>query len=632
MHPSVKAFAQFAVIPLLLIGYASATAADEGDTRLNAAATYHYDAMRTGWDRQEQTLSAASFPATFGVQQVVTLDDQVDGQPLYVAHQRINGKSHDVVYVATEGNTVYALDAASGAVLAQRNLGPPVPLPLGCNNNGPNVGINSTPVIDLGAQRMYVIAYINGAAPTYQIFALRLDTLADAVPAVTVTATHRLTDGSTYSFNATVQRQRPGLLEQGGVVYAGFGSFCDFAGSQSRGWILGWSAADLTPLPSNELTDSQASSPSNFFLTSVWMSGYGLASNGNGVFAATGNSDCNLGVTPELCPPQSTYDGVTNVQESVIALTPSLSGLQGIFTPANVFQLDQLDLDVGGGGVLLLPPQPNGAHLATAGGKDGRLFLLDQNALSSALDVHQLAAGCWCGETYYTGADGVGRVVSSAGPLQVWRVVTHGKPRLALESTTMMPQSAQDPGFFTVVSSNGLTAGTAIIWGVLRPTSSTSPQLTLVAFAAAPVHGQLPQLFSGAAGPWPNLGGNANTVPLVANGRVYVAADGTLTIFGAPGGAAPAQNAQVVMNSTAGMRLVTGQLLMVDGSNLTLLTRTGQSLHIDASGAIRNERSAELVVGRAYTVVAPRGAKSTPWRALSITRAKPAEAAWPADH
>jgi hypothetical protein len=333
-----------------------------------------------------------------------------------------------------------------------------------------------------------------------------------------------------------------------------------------------------------------------------------------------------------VCPPQSTYDGVTHVQESVIALSPSLGTLQGIFTPANVFELDQADLDVGGGGVLLLPPQPDGAQLATAGGKDGRLFLLDQHALSTALDVHQLSTGCWCGETYYTAADGVGRVVSSAGTLQTWRVVTHGKPRLSLESTTMVPQSAQDPGFFTVVSSNNMTAGTAIIWGVLRPTSSTSPELTLVAFAATPVHGKLQQLFSGAAGPWPNLGGNANNVPLVANGRVYVPADGTLTIFGAPGGAAPAQSAQVVTNSTSGTRQVTGQLILLDGSNLTLLTRTGQSLQVDASGAIRNERSAELVVGRAYTVVAPRGTNSTPWHALSITRAKPAEAAWPADH
>ncbi|MBV9727762.1 MAG: PQQ-binding-like beta-propeller repeat protein, partial [Gammaproteobacteria bacterium] len=205
MHSTVKTLALPWVMSLFLFGLASSMGAYAQVTHLNAAATYHYDALRTGWDRQEQILSAANFPATFGVQKVVTLDDQVDGQPLYVAHQRIQGKSHDVVYVATESNTVYALDAASGAILAQRNLGPPVPSPLGCTNNGPNVGINSTPVIDLGAQRMYVIAYINGAAPTYQIFALSLGSLADAVPPVTVTASHRLTDGSTYTFNATVQ-------------------------------------------------------------------------------------------------------------------------------------------------------------------------------------------------------------------------------------------------------------------------------------------------------------------------------------------------------------------------------------------------------------------------------------------
>ena len=101
-------------------------------------------------------------------------------------NEQVAGGSHDVVYVATEGNTVYALDATTGAVLVQRNLGPPVPMPLGCTNNGPNVGINSTPVIDLRRQRLYLIAYVSGAAPQYQLHALNLQTLADAVSPITV--------------------------------------------------------------------------------------------------------------------------------------------------------------------------------------------------------------------------------------------------------------------------------------------------------------------------------------------------------------------------------------------------------------------------------------------------------------
>ena len=133
----------------------------EAQTRGVAVTTYHYDALRTGWNSHETILSASSFPGNFGVLNVAELDDQVDAQPLLVPNEHVAGGLHDVVYVATEGNTVYALDAASGAVLVQRNLGPPVPMPLGCTNNGPNVGINSTPVIDLRRARLYVIADVS---------------------------------------------------------------------------------------------------------------------------------------------------------------------------------------------------------------------------------------------------------------------------------------------------------------------------------------------------------------------------------------------------------------------------------------------------------------------------------------
>src|SRR4029077_13156812 len=132
-------------------------------------------------------------PANFGVLSTVAVDDQVDAQPLLVPGETIAGGVHDVLYVVTENNTVYALDAQSGAVLATRNLGAPVPTPLGCGNNGPNVGITSTPVVDLNRHRLYVMAYVNGTSPQYQLHALDLVTLADAVPAVTVAATQKLT-------------------------------------------------------------------------------------------------------------------------------------------------------------------------------------------------------------------------------------------------------------------------------------------------------------------------------------------------------------------------------------------------------------------------------------------------------
>ncbi len=595
--------------------------------------TYHYDNLRSGWNKSETVLAASAFPANFGIIATVTLDDQVDTQPLLVPALRIAGAVHDVLYVATEGNTVYALDASTGQVLVQRNLGAPVPSPLGCGNNGPDVGINGTPVIDTPSHRLYVIAYVNGSPPSYQLHALNLHTLADAVTPVTVSARHTLTNGSSFDFNATYQRQRPALLDFNGVIYAGFGSFCDFEANNSRGWVLGWNAQTLAPLASNELNDTQATSPTSFFLSSVWMSGFGLASNGTNIYFSTGNSDCNFYDSPELCPPSSTYDGVTNIQESVIGIEPTLATRTGVFTPSNVFQMDIDDADLGAAGVLLLPPLgKNNAQLAAIVSKDGRLWLLNQNNLGTSLDMQQLGNGCWCGPTFFRGSDGVPRIVTSAGSLQTWKVEVAPSPTLAAESTTStIPASEQDPGFFTVVSSNRRNAGSAIVWAVGRP--STSDVLTLYAFSAVPSGGSLRLLYSATAGNWPNLGGNANIVPMVANGKVYVGSYKALTIFG-PGGTAaavapiPAADVKLADN----MSRVTGTLVAMDRTHLTLLSRPAEKLSVDASAAVARQRSAKLVLGEPYTAVGPTRTAGTTWKATAITRAKPGQGAWPSDH
>jgi hypothetical protein len=605
--------------------------------------TYHYDNLRTGWNRNETVLNAAAFPSTFGVLQTVVLDDQVDAQPLLVPAQQIAGGVHDVLYVVTENNSIYAIDANSGVILVQRNLGAPVPTPLGCGNNGPNVGITGTPVIDLARGKIFLIAYINGAAPSYQLHALNLTTLADSIPPVTVAATQTLTDGTAFAFNATYQRQRPALLEMNSTIYAGFGSFCDFSANNSRGWVLGWKAATLTPLVHAELNDSQATSPTSFFLSSVWMSGFGVAGTDGHVFFATGNSDCNFYLSPEACPPSSTYDGVTNIQESVISMQPNLAQRDGVFTPSNVFQMDIDDADLGAAGVMLIPTQPSSWNLATIVSKDGRLWLLNQDSLSTALDMQQLAQGCWCGPSYFHGSDGIGRVVSSAGAaLQTWQIQTFPAPALVLEAAASVQQSEQDPGFFTVVSSHGGHLPSAIIWAVARPTATTP--LTLYAFAAAASNGTLKALYSAPAGQWPNLGGNANIVPVVANGKVYVAAYKSVMIFGANGSVASTTSIASTASTTieeasstfspslppGATERVTGTLLAINGSTLKLLTRTNEVLNVDISGAVESERVARLIVGQPYTALGGAGSDGA-LQAVSIMRAKPGIGAWPRD-
>jgi hypothetical protein len=497
-----------------------------------AVTTFHYDNGRTGWNSHETRLNPTNVASTqFGLLHTVTLDDQVDAQPLVVANVNITGGNHqgkhNVVYVGTDNNTVYAIDALTGDILLSPNFGSPVALPLACDNNGPNVGITSTPVIDLQRSTLYVMIYTQDATgPAYRLHALDLGNLTDKLTPQVVSASHTLTDGSTYKFNATYQRQRPGLLLANGNVYAGFGSFCDTAPGKSRGWVLGWEAGTLTPLAANQLNDTQATSSNNFYLSSIWMSGDGLVGDDQGnILFVTGNSSA------------SSYDGVTNIQESVVKISSNLTTVLDIFTPKNEDQLDQTDLDFGSGGVLVMPDQPGTTpHLAIAAGKVGSMFLMNADNLGGfdaranhVLGTYGIGA-CWCGQSYFTDSDGIGRVVSSGGKsLGIWKVNT--APTVSLTIVSNAPLSTgQSPGVFTTISSNG--TANPIVWALARPVSPSNTAVNLYAFNpdAGGVH--MKQLVKLSAGSWPSFHGNLNEPPVVANGQVFVASDHQLQIFG----------------------------------------------------------------------------------------------------
>ena len=240
----------------------------------------------------------------------------------------------------------------------------------GCDVDGETVGINSTPVIDAAAGLLYLISYTwtNNAA-IYQVHALSLTTLKDTVTPVVISASGSLTNGTSYAFNAAVNRQRPALLLSNNTIYAGFGSWCDIAANKSRGWMLGWQGGTLTPLANNKLTDTRAKSQNNYFLTALWMSGWGPAANTAGsVYFVTGNTDYG----------GKSYNRTTNIAESAAAMSADLSRLQSLFTPFNHRSLDESDGDFGAGGLMLLP-QHKGRYpdLAAAAGKDGNLYMLD---------------------------------------------------------------------------------------------------------------------------------------------------------------------------------------------------------------------------------------------------------------
>ena len=482
-------------------------------------------------------------------------------------------------------------------------------------------------------------------------------------------------------FNAAVERQRPALLLQNGNLYAGFGSFCDFSPDQSRGWLLGWVETTLQPLsgqqpPSgaaNQLNDTQTTdpgvTPAPFFLSSIWMSGYGIAGDGTDLYFSTGNSDCQSNLPSDSCPTKSTWDGATNVQESVARLSGALTGILGIFTPSAspyTYILDQEGADLGSGGVLLFPTATY-PYLAATAGKDGRVFLLDPHNLGAPTNTQPPAAtqpltstppplgtqqsdACWCGPSFFVGEDGISRIVTSQGnTLRTFQLQIPLAPPEAAATIV----SGQDPGFFTSISSQSSDGtrygkakpGSAIIWAVGRPTGAgqNPTAVTLYAFDARP-SGSPPtfkQLFSATAGSWPSTTADADILPVVFDGKVYVAsayldASGTtrgqLNIFGIAGtGATPLASA---VAAPASPHLVSGTVTAVSGTTVTLRTRTGRATTIDVSQASRNLRiKGPLKVGAALTALGSMIEGNGALLATSVVHAKGSSGdLWPPDH
>ncbi len=269
------------------------------------------------------------------------------------------------------------------------------------------------------------------------------------------------------------------------------------------------------------------------------MSGWGIAADGeDNLYFVTGNSD----------PSGDTYDGVTNLQESVVKVSSDLSQVLDLFTPYYWPMLDANDKDFGSGGIMLLPPRPPvatrttsqtrpaPAHLAVAAGKIGDMFLMDQKDLGGYDPVENHVLGtfsignCFCGASYFLDPkDQTPRVVSSGGNVvAVWKLQTSPSVTLTniAQSAALFPRNH---GFNTTVSSFGLQ--NPIIWAIARQTFQTP---ALVFFAIDPEAGgaKLNPIFSTQnIGTWPEPG-NANLVPVVANGKVFVAASQQLTIFG----------------------------------------------------------------------------------------------------
>jgi hypothetical protein len=268
--------------------------------------TYHNDNSRTGQNALETIQTPSNVNSQqFGKLFSVTVDGDVYAQPLYLAGLTIAGGTHNVVYVATEHDSLYAIDADSGSVYKQVSLIPSggstvsSSSDLGCSDQIPEIGISGTPVIDTTTKTIYVVTKpkvnpnVNGKVVgniVQYLHALDAATLTEKFGGpvqITASAAGTATDGngSTVTFNPIQENQRAALLLENGHVVIGWSAHCD--SPAWHGWVMSYNASTLTQ-------EGVFLSSANGNAGGVWMSGGGLAADSNGnIYFATGNGSWN---------------------------------------------------------------------------------------------------------------------------------------------------------------------------------------------------------------------------------------------------------------------------------------------------------------------------------------------------
>ena len=497
-----------------------------------AIATAQYDNARTGANLHETILTPRNVNSNdFGKLFVMSVDGDVYAQPLYVPILEIPGKGvHDVVFVATEHDSVYAFDAAGHPqepLWKTSFLGPGVDtVPVGkvaCSFISPELGITPTPVIDLMSRTIYVLARTRENDRYYQ----RLHAL-DITTGVERPGSPALIRGSVrgsglfgfvseqVQFHALLENPRAALLLTKGTVYVAWGSSCD-AGSY-YGWVMGYDARTLQQtVVFNAAPDSGEAG--------IWQSDAGIAADTQGnIYAVTGNGKFNAD------------SGGRDYGDSVLKLAPRSGTLEvrDYFTPYNQSVLNSKDLDLGSSGPILLPDQSGPhPHVLVTGGKDGYLYVIDRDRMGkfqkgSNSHAIQTIAGAgkgaygapayWNGHLYSFGwSDFLKDFALDNGRLSE-------KP--AHQGTFKFPAAASTPQ----VSANDSKDG--IVWVVLTKAWNAREGVgTLQAYDAADVSRIL---YTSATNPERDSPGQVTrfTIPTVAGGRVYVGMRGGVWVYG----------------------------------------------------------------------------------------------------
>ena len=522
--------------------------------------TQHNDNGRTGQNLAEKILTPTNVNGTtFGKVMSYSVDGQIYAQPLYVPNVSIPGQGiHNVVYVETQNDSLYAFDADAviPTALWQVSFVNPAQgiTPVSCQTDGqsdiscgvyPIYGINSTPVIDPTTKTMYLVTRTNNNGNYFQtLHAIDITTGAEKFGGPvnitgSVPGTGVGSQNGTIYFDPLKDVQRTGLLLSKGGVYVGW------AGA-AHGWIMGFAASNLKHVVTFNTTPN-AGGTGTLGGGGVWASGNGLVADPSGnIYAAVGDSTFDAN------------NAGTDYGDSLLKLSPYLKVLD-YFTPNDQSCRTTNDLDLGSAGPMLLPKQagavPGELLIAGKGGAPcdtnpvaARMYLLNDNNLGkynttkdqAVEEVAGAPGGYWSSPAYWRGASseyvysaGLGATPATPDPLKMF-TVTNGLLSTAPAAVSPNPLVV---GATPSVSANGTQNG--IVWAIQRPEQlGAQPGIQAAVLYAYDATNVANLLYDSSAtitqGDIRDRGGCAGkfAVPTIANGRVYVGTQNQLDIYG----------------------------------------------------------------------------------------------------
>ena len=520
-------------------------------TDLSGIYTFHNDLARTGQNLQEYALTPANVSGgQFGLRWSCPVDGDVQGQPLYVANLTIGGGAHNVLFVVTQHDSIYAIDADSpscvtywhvslltaGATTVNYNQ-------LGGCNDIPEMGITGTPVIDPTTGTLYFVALTDESGTFYQrLHALSLTTGAEQTGSpVVIQASLTNNAGTTVTFNPLYQNQRPALALYGGGVFIGWASHCD--AYTWWGWEMRYDASTLAQTAVFNVTPNGSKG-------GIWMSGAAPAFDSSGrMFLTTANGTFDDG--SDTIPPVVPNN---DFSMSFLNLNPATLLVQDFYTPSGEAAWSTHDYDVGSSGVTVLPDGagPSGhPNLVVSADKQSHVWLLDRTDMGRFSTMFEpavqavtlpLASQCpgncvfdtpgYYNQTVYIGP--------STGPLMALPLTSglfSATAQSIAQPSSLSSETYNYPGPTPSISAS--PSGNAIVWVLDNsqfefsdPANSNpaSGPAILRAYAATSLATTLYSSKTLAA----DTGGNAVkfTVPVVANGHVYVGGVKQISVYG----------------------------------------------------------------------------------------------------